>query len=75
MRCCGKDYESSFCPDCGKQLREKNPLDELLCHIRNTAHRMQLGVEERGGASWGRSAKKWKRWRDAYEKLYFDSKK
>lgn len=30
--CCGKSRTSAFCPDCGKQMQQVNPLHELRLH-------------------------------------------
>ena len=34
MICCGESRETPFCSQCGKSLREANPLEELLAHCR-----------------------------------------
>lgn len=52
MMCCGSERKTPFCPECGKNLREPGPLDELLAHARQTARNFRSGA---------------KRWRKRYE--------
>lgn len=38
--CCGRKHRSPYCPKCGRQLREVDPLEELLehCEEQSRAH-------------------------------------
>jgi hypothetical protein len=32
--CCGANRETPFCPDCGADLRKRNPLGSLLVYLK-----------------------------------------
>ena len=33
IECCGGRHATPFCPLCGKKLKERSPIDALLCHL------------------------------------------
>jgi len=74
MICCGKQHDTPYCPQCGKALRQANPLEELLAHCRDNERRTlnELRRMEREPASEThyieikkRTLNKWTRWCDA----------
>jgi hypothetical protein len=41
-KCCGKERDSEFCPDCGRSLRPLEALEELLAAIKKNARYWEL---------------------------------
>jgi len=34
MKCCGKEHNSNYCPDCGKKLKKGEVIYDILEHFR-----------------------------------------
>jgi hypothetical protein len=74
-KCCGRERETAYCPDCGGKLtRQAPPLLALLAHVRKTAaNHAKLAAEREADAPAGdpwaqrkRSvADRWQAWADA----------
>lgn len=69
--CCGLPRETSFCPDCGKNLADNEPLLSLLTHVRKVIQgrnkvidrRIQrTGLENRGVLVRQSGLSKWLAW-------------
>lgn len=76
MKCCGKNRETKFCPDCGRGL-DQEPIYQLLAHITKTAHnykrQLDFSVENEMSEFHRNKAKKtykkWNSWKKALRKL------
>lgn len=74
MKCCGKEWKTRFCGECGKMLRDDSPIHALLKHCRKTAKTMRTEANKHGGAgayaakteAW---AAKWESWTTALAEL------
>ena len=85
VACCDERHTSPFCPSCGKKLRERSAVDEILCHFATTIkkHRTCLRTLrenlEKPGAETRKiqrriegtqeGIEKHERWRDALREL------
>jgi hypothetical protein len=84
VACCDDRHTSPFCPTCGKKLRERETVDEILCHfsgeikkrkssIRNITQQMKRpGEHEDLKITLKRkktSLEKYERWREALREL------
>jgi hypothetical protein len=45
--CCGCEWATNFCPNCGKRLVEVTPLEELQVHIRKIEGQSRKAAERR----------------------------
>ena len=82
-KCCGKDRDTMFCPECGSQLRDAFSLCGLLRHCHTTANAAEKGAATREHRDEGlsgdmarryiksgrRTAAKWRSWADQLERL------
>lgn len=78
MECCGENRSTNFCPDCGKQLRDPNPLREILKHCKQQAIKCLTELQymrdkypdrEHRIRSINKRLEKWERWAGALEML------
>lgn len=60
--CCGAVHSSKFCPDCGKLLREDDPLDSLLSHIRKTLASKRTSAKSFPDSYAAYNIEKWETW-------------
>jgi hypothetical protein len=72
--CCGKEHETPWCPQCGKQLYHPTVLHEILLHCEQRKHEAELRrkrKEEYKGhhESLSRSYQKWGRWAQALSEV------
>ena len=88
MRCCGQDVDSPFCPNCGKENAQLEPLVSLLRHIESTLpsiRKIEEALKERlkekpspRGVRWIKRKQdlitKWESWRDAVKSAIERSK-
>lgn len=82
MICCGKEIETPFCPYCGKLLRDPNPLESLLEHVRKRIKQSKQELARR--ENWTqyedyapqrrRSIAKWQAWETALSAIVYPDK-
>lgn len=73
MRCCNKDQNTRFCPDCGKKLYGTSVLVDLLFHCKNQEGKYTRMSQERADARLAakdtKLAEKWGMWAKALNEL------
>ena len=77
MRCCDKDRDSAYCPECGEQLAESNELASLLTHLERQVEKYRRGARRArsngGDEDWMNSrdelVNKWVGWLDLVQDL------
>ena len=60
--CCGVVHSSKFCPACGKLLREDDPLDSLLAHVRKQVNAKRTSAKKDPEAYGAKNLAQWEQW-------------
>lgn len=73
MICCGDEWSTRFCPNCGKKLIT-DPILEVLSALRKLQRSAETRFKNGGHQSWRESAAKYQRQIDAIEDLITKAK-
>lgn len=55
LECCGKPVTTNFCPDCGRDVRQRGGLHDLLRYLRQQEAKARTHAKN-VKAKWGRAA-------------------